>query len=175
MSRRPLPDIEDDLPVERGVGPVAGRGQAAKPAALAEPATEGDGAASGPGGGQAPAAPGTAVGPDGSFTVANPGGTQLVPTAAGAAAAPASPPPSGQAGDGAQQGEVYEVPPQPERPRAEDIIQPRERVEREQISAMVPRELQLIRRMRLLWAHEGIEQRDLVALALDRELRARGY
>jgi hypothetical protein len=122
----------------------------------------------------APAGGPTAA-PDGTFTTAETGGTQLVPTVTAPAPAPASSPANGQSLDEEHsQGPVYTVP-QTQHPRAEDIIRPREKIEREQISAMVPAELQLIRRMRLLWAHEGIEQRDLVALAVDRELRARGF
>lgn len=165
MSRRPIPAVEDDVPIERGVGPVA---EQVAPAA-APPQED----APGPGDEQAPAAPGTAAGPDGSFTVANPGGTQLVPTAP-ATPTPAAPPPGGQTGGGAQQGAVYERH-RPQRPHAEDIIRPKEETPREQVSAMVPAELELVRRMRLMWAHEGILQRDQVALALDAWLRDRGY
>lgn len=162
MNRRPLPDIEDDVPVERGVGPVA---TSALSSETTPPAHEGQAAAE-----QSPPA-----GPDGTFAAANTGGTQLVPTSPAAPAQTVPPANGQQPGGQPQQGPVYTVPQTDGPPRAQDIIRPKERIEREQISAMVPAELQLVRRMRLLWAHEGIEQRDLVALAVDAELRSRGY
>lgn len=154
------PQLPDRRPTEQPLATVP----ASEPVPESDPGAEPAAAAVG----------GPTAAPDGTFTTAAPGGTQLVP-ATPAMPAPASSAVVGQqAGDDLRQGPVRTVP-RNERPRAEDIIRPREKVEREQISAMVPAELDLVRRMRLLWAHEGIEQRDLVAFAVDHELRARGY
>lgn len=96
--------------------------------------------------------------------------------------APASAPPTEPADRGAAyipHGPVHIVMPSagdsPERPTAEELVRPREEMQREQISVLVPKDLELRRRMRLMWAHEGMEVRDQAALALDGFLRSRGY
>lgn len=163
MTKRPLPPVQGMPPIERGVGPVAKTAPPAE-AALAEE--------------QQPAAKAPPAGPDGTFSSAkNPAAAELVPTGSTAPAPVDSTPPDrpdDPAGQEPQQGPVYTFS-RPDVPRAEEILQPRPKIEREQISHMVPAELRLVRRMRLFWAAEGMEQRDQVAHALDQWLRARGF
>lgn len=100
-----------------------------------------------------------------------PASAELVPAAPAAPAMVDEPPAAEQRGE---QGPVYTFT-RPEVPRAEDLLQPRPKIDREQISCMVPAQLRLVQRMRLFWATEGMEQRDQVAHALDQWLRARGF
>lgn len=62
-----------------------------------------------------------------------------------------------------------------DQPRAEDLVQRRTEITREQINGMVPKVLQLRRRMRIYQLDHDVELRDQMALALDGWLRARGY
>lgn len=172
MSRaRPIPPVEGmGAKIERGVGPLVQRAVPPPTAGTGEEqsATEAEGTAG-------PAAHGPVAAPDGTFTSAeNPAAAELVPTAQPAAVMTGSAATDEQASEVPRQGAVYTMP-APDRPRAEDLLRPQPRMAREQISCMVPAELELVRRLRLFWAHEGVEQRDLVAIAIDRELRSRGY
>jgi hypothetical protein len=61
------------------------------------------------------------------------------------------------------------------RPRAADLITPRVELRKEQISVMVPADLELVRRMTLYKLDHKLTQADQVALALDAWLTAEGY
>jgi hypothetical protein len=59
-----------------------------------------------------------------------------------------------------------------ELPRAEQLCGPRQKIEREQVTAHVPAQLRLRRRLALYAINHDTDVQDVVAVALDQWLRA---